>query len=457
MANKEPSVEKKHYDVIIIGGGWAGLSAAIKLADNGKNICVLEAAKQIGGRARQINYKDYSIDNGTHIMVGAYTSTLHLINKVQSHANSNFKEENILERQALNLNYKSQSTINIPAIKLVAPFNILFGFIFASGLNLKQKLLILSFGIKVKLNLFKNSNDTDLKSFLEKQKQTESIITMIWEPLCLAIMNTPINQTSTEIFLKVVKDAFFSSRVASDLLFFKKDLSSIFPTPAKEFIESKNGTVTLHQSVQSLQNEGNCFQIKTNRSNLSATNIIIATAPVAAIKLLQTLNNTKALNELVTKLSSIKYQPICTVYLHYPQPILFDRTMQGFIGTTTQWMFRKSAPKKNGFVSVIISSQGEHMSWSNSHLIQHVTTELNQHYPQWPQPDDAFVIREKRATFTASVNINRIRPNNRTDINQLWLAGDYTNTQYPATIEGAVRSGLSCAKQLLEAAKTKDK
>ena len=436
-------------DVLIIGGGWAGLSAAIKLTDNGKSVCLLEAGKELGGRARKVQYKNLSIDNGTHIMIGAYNETLKLISKV--HAHSKYKISDLLERQSLNLHYKhlNDGIISIFSAPLTAPFNILIGFLFAKGLSLKEKLLILKVGLKIKLNLIKLAGDTDLLSFLKLHQQTNNIITCIWEPLCLAIMNTSIEKTSTEIFLSVLKDAFFSSRTASDLLLFKKNLTETFPNPAKNYIEQRNGKVLLNHRVNSIKQEGAFYSAHSKEKVYQAKTVIIATAPNASIKLLQSLNNISGIDSVINHLSQLTFQPICTVYLQFPSTIKVERSMQGFLGTTSQWLFDKSSINQAGFVSVIISSDGEHTGWENSQLIDKVSHELTQLYPDWPQPIDAFVIREKRATFTASVNINRIRPSNRTDMTGIWLAGDFTNTHYPATLEGAVRSGLQCAETIL--------
>jgi len=441
-------------DVLIIGGGWAGLSAAIKLIDNGKSVCILEAAKQLGGRARQVQYKEHSVDNGTHIMVGAYIETLRLIKKVHTISHngiaSKFNESDLLERQELSLHYKQlNNTISIPHISLPAPFNIIFSFLFTKGITIKEKILILSLGSKIKLNRIKLTSDINLKEFLIQQRQTERIIQIIWEPLCLAIMNTPIKLTSTEIFLHVIKDAFFKSRCASDLLFFKTNLSDTFPTPAQNYIKKHGGEIKYVQAVTSLKKEQDYYIASTRTHSFQAKDIIIATAPIATKKILESLIPNAAVETLLHQLTQFNYQPICTVYLQYPDSVQCERIMQGFIGTTSQWMFDRSLTNQAGFISIIISSEGSHMEWDNPKLIKEVTNELNQFYPHWPQPIDAFVIREKRATFTASVNINRIRPTNKTDINNIWLAGDYTNTYYPATLEGAVRSGLLCAEQIL--------
>ncbi len=438
-------------DVLIIGGGWAGLSAAIELVANGKSIFLIESAKQLGGRARTVKVKQTTVDNGTHIMIGAYTETLRLIQKVYPFA-SYSTEKDLLKRQCLSLHYKQKlkASITLPCIPLPAPFNIIGSFLFARGLSLKDKLCVLVLGTKIKLKLIKIPFDLGLQDFFVQQKQTESVIQSVWEPLCLAIMNTPIKHASTEIFLQVLKESFFKSRQASDLIFFKKSLSEILPIPAEKYITQHNGKILPEQKALSITKENNFYSVTTASFQLQAKHIVLATPPPAAAKLLTGLNTQQILDPVIKNLNQFSYQTICTVYLQYPETIHCERSMQGFIGTTSQWMFNKtSLTNQPGLVSIIISSDGPHLEMDNPSLIKTVTEELAQFYPHWPEPLDAFVIREKRATFTASININRIRPTNKTVINNIWLAGDYTNTQYPATLEGAVRSGLQCAQQIL--------
>lgn len=443
-------------DILIIGAGWAGLSAAVTLIDSGQKVHVIEAAKAPGGRARCVSYRDYNVDNGTHIMVGAYTQTLALMKKVQG--NEKWKESRLLERQSLNLNYKQPNgnNINLPAVHLPAPFNVIFSFLFASGLGFTNKLRILYFGIKIKLNIISLKSDVQLGSFLKQQKQTPDIIRTIWEPLCIAIMNTPIEEASTEVFLRVLKDSFFKNRKASNLLFFKTNLSDAFPIAALNFIKSHGSSSSIHfnRRALSIEKNNNHYIVHTKNATFKTKHLIVATAPRATINILSDLNYDIQHNTLINNLTTFNYQPIYTVYLQYPDAVSIGCTMQGFIGTTTQWLFDKSSKEQPNLISVIISSQGPHLEWDNALLISNVTSELAEFYPEWPQPTDAFVIREKCATFTASVNINRIRPPNKTDIRNVWLAGDYTNTGYPATLEGAVRSGQQCAQQLLSELKT---
>lgn len=152
-----------------------------------------------------------------------------------------------------------------------------------------------------------------------------------------------------------------------------------------------------------------------------------------------------ALSELQQQCRAFHYEPICTIYLQYPETVSLPQPMLGLTGGLGQWVFDRRIYDQPGLLAVVISSQGEHLQLTNPQLITRITAELAAHFPNWPSHEQASVIREKRATFASRVAINDQRPEHRTAIGNLWLAGDYTRTGYPATLEGAVRSGLQCA------------
>jgi uncharacterized protein with NAD-binding domain and iron-sulfur cluster len=119
--------------------------------------------------------------------------------------------------------------------------------------------------------------------------------------------------------------------------------------------------------------------------------------------------------------------------------------MIGLLDGIGQWVFDRRLYGQPGLMAVVISSNGTHMRLTNAELIDRIAAELAEHFPDWHSHEQASVIREKRATFASQVGINLRRPTNQTAINGLWLAGDYTRSNYPATLEGAVQSGLQCA------------
>jgi hypothetical protein len=155
---------------------------------------------------------------------------------------------------------------------------------------------------------------------------------------------------------------------------------------------------------------------------------------------------------LAVALDRFAYAPICTVYLQYPPAVTVEPPMSGLLGGLGQWLFDRRLCRQDGLLAVVISGHGEHEQLDNSDLGQRISDELAALYPHWPRPEKHFVIREKRATFVCDPDSDDYRPAHATATANAWLAGDYTATGYPATLEGAIRSGRECAATLLSGA-----
>jgi predicted NAD/FAD-dependent oxidoreductase len=143
------------------------------------------------------------------------------------------------------------------------------------------------------------------------------------------------------------------------------------------------------------------------------------------------------------------YEPIYTVYLQYPHDVKLPQVMIGLTQTMSQWVFdRGQLNGQKGLLAVIISAKGEHQKLTHEALANQVIAELKTAFPNLPSPKWHKVIAEKRATFACTTNLKR--PQQKTTIQNLYLAGDYTEGNYPATIEGAIQSGLSAAQLILQ-------
>jgi hypothetical protein len=154
--------------------------------------------------------------------------------------------------------------------------------------------------------------------------------------------------------------------------------------------------------------------------------------------------------KLHLQLPEMGSHPIATVYLQYSPDTTIESPVIGLSGTLSQWVFERH-DLRPGLISVVISGPGEHQLWDKQLICEQVAQELQQNLPGIDSyPTQSWVIREKKATFASTVDIQRQRPNNRTEITGLWLAGDYVANPYPATLEGAVLNGEQTAKQLME-------
>ena len=442
---KQHEYNMNQQPVIIIGAGWAGLAAAVELTQKGHQVIVYEAAKQAGGRARAVPYKNETVDNGQHIFVGAYRETLKLMKAVGIDIHS------ALIRLPLSLTTidKSKAELRLKAPPLPAPLHLLFALLFAKGLNFKQRRAAIRFGLTLRKYNYHLREDISLEALLMKTRQPGVLTWQLWEPLCLAILNTPIHEASANIFMQVFKDAFTKKRQDADLLLPTSDLSQLFPDAAIQYIKNNGGEIHYQTRIESIEITNQQISgVSTKAGLIKTSQLILASAPQNVNKILPDHPHLAALKN---NIEHFQYEPIVTVYLQYPENIRLPQMMLGMSSTLSQWVFdRGQLCQQPGLFSVVISSHGEHMSMDDDKLTQVIHAEISSLLETKPELVNSFIIREKRATFACVVNINSIRPGNETGISGLYLAGDYTDTQYPATLEGAVRSGLSAAKYCLK-------
>lgn len=434
-------------DIMIIGAGWSGLSTACFLVKNSYNISVYESSKQLGGRARGIQLDNIShsrVDNGQHLLIGAYHETLKLMQLISADINNSLLRQKLkLKMHNLNTDKLFLNTFNLPY-----PFHLFFGLLFCADLTLSQKLRIMHFSFKISSNTLLEKGDISVGELLVKYKQPNKLVKALWEPLCIATLNTPINKASAKIFINVLKKSLFGRKSESDFLFTTKNLSSIIPEPAASYLHKHNANIQLSSRATKIIVKNNSIEsVVINGELIPIKNLVLAIPPYACAKL---LSNIIELDDIVKQLLQFEYQPICTVYLQYPEDVTMNQVMIGVWDSTVQWLFDRKITNQNGLMAAIISAEGSHMDLDNKSLIEQVQSEIKQLFPDWPTPLYSKVIKEKRATFSCNVNISTIRPANKTPVTGLWLCGDYTNTDLPATIEGAIISGKLTATEITQ-------
>lgn len=436
----------KSVHVGIIGGGIAGLSASVALAEKGITTTILEAGSQLGGRARNVavefNSQVVQLDNGQHILLGAYHETLNLLKKI------GVDEKQALLRLPLTLEIKSPIKpytfkLHAPDV-LPFPINQLFGFLFCKGLSVSERISLIKFMLRLKQSNFHIAVDQPLHEYLIEQRQHTNTIKLLWEPLCLAALNTPINTASTKIFLNVLKDTFNGDKADSQLLLPRQGLSEIFSQPVVNYIQARNGNALTNHRVKSILPNENGFQVTSKDKTFNFSHLILATS---ALRLQDVAAGLTRLAGAIETTKQYQYQPIYTVYLQYQSGAKLPKPMMGLTDTTSQWVFDRGALYgQHGLMAVIISAEGMHQKLTHDALSLKVANELHQTFPDLKKPLWHQVIAEKRATFACSVNLPR--PGNSTREPNIYLAGDYTYANYPATIEGAVRSGINAASMI---------
>lgn len=371
-------------------------------------------------------------------MLGAYSETLRLLQLAGVDLAS------ALLRLPLQLIQHPQFELRASS-HLPAPLHILSGLFRAKGLNGHERIAALGFMAKLKLNGFRTLHDQPLSTFLVYHRQPEKLIRWLWEPLCLAALNTPLDQASAQVFLNVLRDSFSRARADSDLLLPRHDLTTLLMTPLAHYIQNFGGNVQPGTSITAIRNEGFGFKVQHGDQINEFSHVILAVSPFRASALMASLPEMAEAAQLCNDFS---YQPIYTIYLQYPETVRLPFPMLGLSGGHAQWVLDRGAlGGQAGLLAVVISAEGRHQSLTQEALANEVTNELGRAFPVLPHPLWHKVIAEKRATFTCRPGLKR--PSQRTALPNFYLAGDYTAGDYPATIEGAVRSGVKCAQMIL--------
>lgn len=433
--------------VAIIGGGCAGLSTAAALADRGIQVTLFESSSQLGGRARTVvvehNDQMHLLDNGQHILLGAYRETLALLKKAGVEEHKAFKR---LPLQMHMLTMQARAIFSLKSVPfLPAPLHTMVALLTCKGLSFSERIAAIKLMHQLKSSAFQLSRDVPLWQFLTGQQQSERLIELLWEPLCLAALNTPLEIASTRVFLNVLKDSFTGHKHNSDFLLPRLDLSQVLAQPLAQFIQSKGGIIRLNKRARGITASNGGFYVETRVGQHYFSHVVVALSPARVDKLLEHLPK---MHNAVTQVQTYSYQPIYTIYLQYSRDIKLPQVMTGLHGMQGQWVFDKGQLSgEKGLLAVIISAAGEHQRMGQDELALQVAQELRLVFPQLTKPLWHKVIAEKRATFACTPF--QARPTNKTAQPGLFLAGDYTYADYPATIEGAIRSGQNCANLIV--------
>lgn len=433
------------HSVIVVGGGWAGLSCAVELVEAGYQVTLLEAAPQPGGRARGVDFAGLTVDNGQHLLIGAYRQTLQLLQKI------GLKEFALFSRLPMRLLLHAtdgkQINLTLPP-SLPAPVNLAWALLTMQGFGWAARFRALGFALRMRLRRFQLSEDQTLSSLLQACGQTPELMHGLWEPLCLATLNTPIEEASAQLFLNVLRDSFTHHARDTDILLPHSDIGELFPAQVSGWLRSSGGQLLFGQRVSRLvYDQSRITGVVCGEQEYSASHVVLACPLEQSRRLLPQLPQLAPLHKSLQALDSY---PITTVYLRYAEAIDLPYPLYGLLDTHAQWLVDRAHCGQPDLLAVVISGPGSHMKTDRKALAQVIIKEISEHLPQLAAPLDFFVIKEKRATFRAVAGVDRLRPQNKTRLAGLWLAGDYTLGPYPATLEGAVRSGVQCARLINE-------
>ncbi|MCU6501224.1 hydroxysqualene dehydroxylase HpnE [Rugamonas sp. A1-17] len=446
--------------VAVIGGGWAGCAAAVELARAGYKVTQLEAARTLGGRARRIETDHRHLDNGQHILLGAYSETLRLMKL------TGVDREQALLSLPLQMRYPAGSGgMDFVAPRLPAPLHLALALLRAKGLDRADKLSLARFSTTARWMGWSLHTDCSVTELLQRFDQTARLIQLMWRPLCLAALNTPPERASAQVFLNVLRDSLGAKRSASDMLLPRADLSALLPEAAAAYVEAHGGSVRTGAKVQALRSiEGRLWQLDISGAAVGGNwstyfgGVVLATGASQAATLLHGIPDCDT-SALCSQLTAFEPEAITTCYLQYDAATRLELPFFALLDDPDnhqwgQFVFDRGQldAGQAGLLAVVISASGSAAAQSQDLLAEAVAVQLAAVFqrPELGRPKWFKVITEKRATYACAPGV--ARPANDSGLPGLVIAGDYTAGDYPATLESAVRSGVAAAALLKGAA-----
>lgn len=423
-------------NVAIVGAGWAGLAAAVELIDHA-NVTLFEASKVAGGRARSVADDEFSfLDNGQHLLIGAYHSVFQLIDKIGVNRDEVFLQQPMQWHLHDGIQFRARKF-------LPAPLNLLTAILGATGARLPEKLrLIHQIGALALWHKKRHLPDQSVAHWLNKNRVSHQWQTQFWQPLVWGAMNTPLETASLRVLANVLADGIWQGRNHSSYCLPKTDLSTVLALPALHYLRERGLHYLPSHRVNQIQTtDSQKFSIVGKLFD----RVIVAVAPY---HVLNVLPENWASADFQAAINRIQYHAITTVYLRYHQSVALPATMTGFANATAQWLINRQHINGSNEIAAIISVSDLHGALKPHDWVRRVQHDLQRILPELPPPIATQVITEKRATIAASV---QRQPPKQFEFapRGLILAGDYLSSRYPATLETAVQSGQNAAKFVL--------
>ena len=421
---------------LIVGGGLAGLSAAVSLTKQNCHVQILEASPKFGGRAYSfIDEKSGDeIDNGQHLMLGCYYETLEFINCIG--ATNLFNSQNKLE-----INFVTRDKIKhqLKATDLPYPLGLFFGLLNYEALSITDKIRIILLVTKLSFIDSEMYLNISVNEWLKGENQSRNCIKSFWEIIAIGALNSQIKDASAKMFIDILKVIFLNGSDASAMIIPKVGLSKAFVDPAVNFLVAHKSELSLSEKLQEISvTQNQATSVMTDKRIIIDFDAVILAIPSYA---LNKINENNLIIE--NNRTDLTTSGILTLHLWLKQNNL-KKPFYAFIDSPLHWVFNHG-----NFITTVTSSADDLIDRSKEELFSIVTTEL-QEYLNIKREDisDYQIIKEKRATFIPNKENLLKRPSAKTKLENVFLAGDWTNTGLPATIEGAIKSGNTAADKV---------
>ena len=417
--------------VAIVGAGWAGCAAAVEATRLGHQVTIFEASRTAGGRARRVmatvNGLPVALDNGQHILIGAYAETLRLMKDVGVDEAASFL------RLPLTMQFPDGSGLKLP--DWPAPLDAVAGILNARGWPWADRLSLIKVALGWRLGGFACSPHQSVSDLC--RSLAPGPMAALIEPLCVSALNTPPERASGQVFLRVMRDALFAQNGGSNLLLPRTDLSALLPDAALAWLAAHGGAQRLGVRVQAVSPLGPGWRVDSEAFD----RVVLACPPAEAARLVQ--GSGVAADAWMAQARGLEHEALTTVYASCPsarlaQPML---ALHASVDEPAQFVFdRAQLGGPAGLLAFVVSASTGNSATLTAQVLAQAARQLGLADLRPVQ-----TVVEKRATFACTPGLQR-PPRQIAD--GLLACGDYVAGPYPATLEGAVRSGLEAARSV---------
>ena len=447
-------MELTRPDVVVLGAGFAGLSAAVRLTREGARVLVLEARSRLGGRATAFPDRDTGelVDNGQHVLMGCYTDTFEFLREIGAMGNVRLDPQ-----LAITMIDRTGRRTRLSCPPLPAPLHLVAGVLEWEALSWRDRLSVLGMATPLKharreltpgATMRAASPDETVTSWLIHNGQTPRLRELLWDPLALAALNQPPEQAAAPPFARVLAEMFSDDPRAAAIALPTKPLHLMYAEPARAYLEAHGSAVRTGAAAT--------IALTADRSAVAGVRVggetwpadrVISSVPWFALAGLFD-EAPPALHGVLDRAARMTSSPIVTVNLWFDRRVL-DLPVLGLPGRAMQWVFDKRLVLGDdaSHLSLVSSGAADILAETNIELVHRAHGELLDALPDVRAARllQATVVREPRATFSLAPG-QPARPAAETDLHGFLLAGDWTATGLPATIESAVRSGHRAAE-----------
>jgi squalene-associated FAD-dependent desaturase len=437
---------------IVIGGGLAGITAACELADAGVRVTLLEKRPFLGGRA--YSYRDgrsgVEVDNGQHVFLGCCSEYIRLLKKLGV-----WEKVHLQKQMRVPVIDKVWGESVLAASALPPPLHLMPSLLRFKSISPREKLLAAYAFSHIRSTGRAAHPELDRISFgewLQRRRQSPRAIRSLWNLIVQPTLNDDVWRVSADLALMVFQEGFMRSRDGANVGWAKVGLSTLLGGAAKRYIEARGGEVRTGTGVDGLDVEsGGAARVLAEGGEMTAEAVVLA---LTAKDALGTLPPAVADDPFFARARSITDSPIVNVHLWYDRPV-WERSFAAFLNTPLQWAFNKTRLHKldgrGQYLDISLSGARDLVDLPGEQIISTFRKEVDALMPaaRGAQLEHSLVVKQRDATFAAAPGVAALRPTQRTPVRGLYLAGDWTDTGWPATMESAVRSGAMAARECL--------